>query len=179
MGISLSKLAKELGRAKSGLHKLAQRGQIPRLEDGTFDLHAVTRALQSNLDPARRRPVASGRVNGKRRERPALPRTDDEAREAVQLIRRVLEEEGVSNDGAISFDMVRTAAEILRCREREHRLQKARSEVYDREPVEELFFSSHRGIRDSWMNWPSRIGAQMAAELGVDQVVLMIILDGP
>ena len=55
-GIGLSELARRLGRAKSGLHKLASLGQIPRNTDGSFDQVAVEKAL-GNLDPARRRPV--------------------------------------------------------------------------------------------------------------------------
>ena len=62
MGISLSSLARELGRAKSGLHKLAKRGQIPQNSDGTFDIDAVKRALVANLSPLRRKPLPSERV---------------------------------------------------------------------------------------------------------------------
>lgn len=55
-GLSLNALAKATGRAKSGLHKLAKRQQVPRLSDGTFDLEAVKAALKANLDPARCKP---------------------------------------------------------------------------------------------------------------------------
>ncbi len=53
LGISLNSLARRLGRAKSGLSVLAQKGQIPRRGDGSFDPDAVAAALASNLDPAR------------------------------------------------------------------------------------------------------------------------------
>ena len=53
-GVSLSELARQLGRAKSGLHKLAKAKQIPQLDDGSFDVDAVRSALDSNLDPARK-----------------------------------------------------------------------------------------------------------------------------
>lgn len=51
--ISLSELARRLGRAKSGLHKLAANGQIPKGADGKFDEAEVRAALAANTDPAR------------------------------------------------------------------------------------------------------------------------------
>jgi hypothetical protein len=64
-GISLSELARQLGRAKSGLHKLAAKGQIPQRDDGKFDLDAVRSALASNTEETARMSAAfvSARTN--------------------------------------------------------------------------------------------------------------------
>ena len=36
------------------------------------------------------------------------------------------------------------------------------------EAVRHAFFNSHRGLRDAWLNWPSRVAPRLAAELGVE-----------
>ena len=38
-------------------------------------------------------------------------------------------------------------------------------------------FKLARAERDAWLNWPARISAQMAAELGVDPHALHVALD--
>jgi len=52
-GVSLCELARRLGRAKSGLHRLVTTGAIPRLPDGTFDVDAVRLALEQNINLAK------------------------------------------------------------------------------------------------------------------------------
>lgn len=51
--LSLRELARLLGRAPSGVHKLAAQGKIPRNADGSFDLAPVMVALKENLSPLR------------------------------------------------------------------------------------------------------------------------------
>lgn len=34
--------------------------------------------------------------------------------------------------------------------------------------AENIFFEQARSLRDAWMNWPSRVGPLLAAEIGVD-----------
>lgn len=71
--LSLSELARRLGRAKSGLHKLAAAGQIPKGADGKYDEAEVRAALAANTDPARQPgafTVVHGTENGENGERP-------------------------------------------------------------------------------------------------------------
>lgn len=55
--LTLSALARKLGRAKSGLHALEQRGQISREPDGLFRLDRVMKDLKANVEPGRAKPV--------------------------------------------------------------------------------------------------------------------------
>ncbi|GEO19432.1 hypothetical protein [Microvirga aerophila] len=60
-GISLSELARRIGRSKSLVSRWAKQGKIPRKANGRFDEAAVRQALKRNLDPARAKPLARGK----------------------------------------------------------------------------------------------------------------------
>lgn len=55
-------------------------------------------------------------------------------------------------------------------------LQKARGELVDRKATERAIFGRARAERDAWLNWPLRIGAQLADQLDVDEAALLIAL---
>ncbi len=57
-GITLSELARRIGRDKGQLSRMAKAGRIPRLPDGSFDEATVRQALKRTLDPARSKPLA-------------------------------------------------------------------------------------------------------------------------
>src|SRR5262245_16676041 len=98
-GITLSALARQLGRAKSGLSRLAAAGRIPKLANGKFDPAAVEAALH-NIEPR----VRAGSSGG---ERPP-PRTGrrKEAHEAVELVRGILEAEGATAGAVLDYTAV-------------------------------------------------------------------------
>ena len=183
-GVSLSELARQLGRAKSGLHKLAKAKQIPQLGDGTFDVEAVRKALETNLDPARkagqkpvhetvhRSPVGERTlpVNG-----PAV-RTPGDAAEAVALIAQILREEGVEADGAVDYNAARTAETILKARERHLKILQRRKELVPLVQQQKHTSDAIVAIRQIWQRMPSRHGAAMAAELGVSATDLDRVL---
>lgn len=169
-GLSLSRLAKELGRAKSGLHKLAKRRQIPQRADGSFDIDEVRAALARNIDPAKKRPAAA---KGAR----ASVRTRGDVRRAVALIGRVLAEEGVAVPDGLNYGAIRMAETILKSRERDLAMQVKSGKLVDAEAVEAAVFRLARADRDALQNWPSRVGPVLAAELGVDAAALIIVLE--
>jgi hypothetical protein len=57
-GITLSELARRIGRDRSLVSRWAKSGRIPRRSDGLFDEAAVRRVLKGSLDPARAKPLA-------------------------------------------------------------------------------------------------------------------------
>ncbi|UDL95495.1 hypothetical protein LGH83_04540 [Lichenihabitans sp. PAMC28606] len=117
--VSLSELARRLGRAKSGLHKLAAKGQIPRGADEKYDVDEVIAALKKNTDPARRSPVRD-RSQPENSTENRKPQTEnvDEAHAAIALIRRVLTEEGHEDVAVVDYNAARTAETILKARMR-------------------------------------------------------------
>jgi hypothetical protein len=180
-GYSLTALAKVLGRAKSGLHKLAAKGQIPKQENGRFNLAAVQAALKANLEPSRAKRApgvhqvvseqpASEQVNKK------LVKTPEEAAEAVSLIRGILESEGAAA-GVIDFQAARTAELILKTRERALKMEVDSGRLCDVDAVYDGVFRLSRAQRDTLQNWPSQVGAMIASELGSDIVTTIIVLE--
>ena len=140
-GVSLSELARRLGRAKSGLHKLAHRGQIPKLPDGTFNVEAVRAALDANTDPARQPGVftavheAENAANG---EQPAAlagvtAQATAEAHLARTRIHEILAAEGVTfaEGEALTFNHARTAEKIVQTWERDRAHAEAAGRMID------------------------------------------------
>jgi hypothetical protein len=91
-GISLRELFRRLGRAVSGLSRLAAAGRLPRLANGSFD-EAACRVALGGVEPGRGR-------RGKRAvlaEASADIKTRDDASRAVALVAQVLREEGADS----------------------------------------------------------------------------------
>ena len=139
--ISLSELARRLGRAKSGLHKLAANAQIPKGDDGKFDEVEVRAALAANTDPARQDEAFTGvhqSVNGERTvTTPALAAAEAqatvEAHLATTRVREILAAEGVvlSADEPLTFNHARTAEKIVQTWERDRAHAEASGRMLD------------------------------------------------
>ena len=61
------------------------------------------------------------------------------------------------------FLRARNANEVLRAQTAKLRLQKLAGDLVDRTKATGLVFELARRERDSWMNWPPRVAANMAA----------------
>ena len=162
--LSLSALARRLGRSKSGLHALSAKGLIPHLPSGKYDLDAVASALARNLDPARSR--TNARASERTNSKPKIS-TEGEAREAVALIARVLQGEGVAT-GDIDFNAARTAETILKTYERDLKIAERRKELVPLAAVKLHVEKAFIGYRQAIQRLPSRHVPEMAATLGVD-----------
>lgn len=81
------------------------------------------------------------------------------------------------NGGGTTFLQAKTANEVLKAQERRLRLQKMKNEVVDRSRATALVFRLAREERDTWVNWPARIAALMAAELGVEAHPMQKVLE--
>jgi hypothetical protein len=57
---------------------------------------------------------------------------------------------------------------VLKAQERRLRLQQMKGELVDRAKAVAQVFRLARDERDAWVNWPARVAAVIAAELGVD-----------
>jgi hypothetical protein len=83
-------------------------------------------------------------------------------------VRETLREHGEPmGAGAMTFMQARTANEVLKAQERRVRLQRLKGELVDRAKAVAQVFRLARDERDAWINWPARVAAVMAAELGV------------
>jgi hypothetical protein len=97
---------------------------------------------------------------------------------AVGAVRETLREYGEQvSAGGMTFMQARTANEVLKAQERRLRLQQMKGELVDRAKAVAQVFRLARDERDAWVNWPARVTATMAAELGVEQHQLHTALE--
>ncbi len=66
---------------------------------------------------------------------------------------------------------------MLKAQERRIRLAKLKGTLIDRDRATALVFRLARAERDAWVNWPARVAALMAAELGTETAVMQKVLE--
>jgi hypothetical protein len=153
-------LARHLGVSETAVRRAERTGRIAREPDGAWDPARVKAAWAGNTDRAQqRRPHGAAAVK-------PVPEA------ALGAVRDTLREHGApvptgAGAGAMTFMQARTANEVLKAQERRVRLQRLRGELVDRAKAVAQVFRLARDERDAWVNWPARVAAPLAAELGV------------
>ena len=75
-------------------------------------------------------------------------------------------------NGKPSFAKIKTAHELYKAQLTQLSLQEKKGQLINKDQVKAQVYKLGRQVRDSWMNWPARVSATMAAELGVDEHAL-------
>jgi hypothetical protein len=70
--------------------------------------------------------------------------------------------------GSATFVQARTANEVIKAQTNKVKLSRMKGELINRLDAAEQVFRMAREERDALLNWPARVSAEMAAELGVD-----------
>ena len=96
--------------------------------------------------------------------------------EAINAVRETTGETPLPAGGT-TFLQARTANEVLKAQTNKVRLARLKGELVDRARAIAHVFTLARAERDAWLNWPSRISAQMAARLDVDAHTLHVALE--
>ena len=160
MGISIRAYAKMRGVSHVAVLKAAKAGRIPLEPGGTIDPAKADAAWQRSTDP----------VRGKAKAKPTSPNTlRPVAEAALGSVRDTLKEQGLPAGGNVTFVQARTAHEIAKAHLARLRLQRMKGELVDRARATALVFRLAREERDSWLNWPARVAALIAADLGVEE----------
>jgi hypothetical protein len=154
MGLSIRAYARARGVSHVAVLKAAKAGRIPLEPDGTVD--------PAKADPAWERSTEPGRTKVKPEKMKPI------AEAAVGSVRETLKEQGLPASGNVTFVQARTAHEIAKAHLARLRLQRMKGELVDRARATALVFRLAREERDTWVNWPARVAALMAAELGVE-----------
>lgn len=183
MGLSRRKYAEYRGCSESAVRKAIASGRISVLDDGTIDPVAADAQWDSQTDPAKQRgahardqavetAASTARVKGATKPVP---------RSAIDAVNTTLDEAGEApaqaGEGEVSFLRARMANEVLKAQTAKVKLQKLKKELVDRARSEALVFDLARRERDAWLNWPPRVAANMAAEIGVDPHRMEVVLD--
>lgn len=180
MGLSRRAYARHRGVAENAVRKAIASGRIELEPDGTIDPVKADLAWAKRTDPAQQR----GRsAKASRTSEAQLPSRSAETIKpvpaaAVEAVRDTLREAGEPpTAGGMNYVTARTANEVIKAQERRLRLGKLKGELVDRAKATTTVFMLARRERDAWVQWPARVAALIAAELGVDAHRMETVLD--
>jgi hypothetical protein len=163
-GLSERQYAARVGLSRGAIQKAKLAGRLVLHADGSIDAAASDARRAEMTDPSKSRAKAATPA-------PAAPKPKlkpvPEA--AVSAVGDTLREQGLAAPavgGGTTFLQAKTANEVLKAQERRIRLQKLKGELVDKARAEALMFRLAREERDGWVNWPARVAALMASELG-------------
>lgn len=161
MGLSIRAYARHRGVTDTAVHKAIRAGRITPEADGTIDAATADAEWTRNSAPAR-----TGTQT--RATRVAVPETVEVAREGGATALPA---------GGASLLQARTVNEVVKAQTNKVRLARLKGELVERSHVVAHVFKLARDERDAWLNWPSRVSAQMAAALAVDPHALHLALE--
>jgi hypothetical protein len=185
MGLSRRAYAAHRGCSESAVRKALATGRIRAEPDGTIDPARADAMWDAHTDPAQQRgaharasaiETASATSAAKASLNRPVPRA---ALDAVKdTLREVGGDPAVGEPGGeVSFVRARMANEVLKAQTARVRLQKMKGELVDRARATAIVFNLARRERDAWLNWPPRVAALMAAELGVEAHRMETVLE--
>jgi len=154
MGLSIRAYARHRGVSHVAVLRAAKAGRVYLEPDGTIDPAKADISWERSTDP------------GRSKAKPEKLKPVAEA--AMGSVRETLKEQGLPASGNVTFVQARTAHEIAKAHLARLRLQRMKGELIDRARATALVFRMAREERDTWVNWPARVAALIAAELGVE-----------
>jgi hypothetical protein len=163
MGLSIRAYARRRGVSHVAVLRAAKAGRVPLEADGTIDPAKADIAWERSTDP------------GRSKAKPEKLKPVAEA--AMGSVRETLKEQGLPASGNVTFVQARTAHEIAKAHLTRLRLQRMKGELVDRARATALVFRLAREERDTWVNWPARVAALIAAELGVEAHPMQKVLE--
>ena len=148
MGVSLREYARRRGVSHVAVMKAIRAGRLTPEPDGTLDPAKADAQWDARTDPARR---------------PEPPEDESAQADETPPTEPTREER---------------AHEIAKAQRARIQVQRLRAEVVDRAQATAEVFRLARRERDAWVNWPARVAALMAAELGLDAHAMQKVLEG-
>jgi len=163
MGLSVRAYARHRGVTHVAVLKAITAGRIARDPDGTIDPARADAAWEAESDPAKR-----PKPNAKLRTANPPPAVAPQPAPAGGPF--------AATPGT-SFSQAKTMHEIAKAQRARIQVQRLKDEVIDRARALALVFRLARQERDAWINWPVRVAAQMAVELGTDPHRMQKVLE--
>jgi hypothetical protein len=159
-GMSERQYAAHAGLSRGAIQKAKAAGRLVLHADGSINATASDAKRKGATDPSKQRPTSGPSAKLKPVPDAALTAIGDTLRESGQA--------PPGTGSGTTFLQAKTAHEVLKAQERRLRLDKMKGELIDRGKATALVFKLAREERDSWVNWPARVAALIAAELAVD-----------
>jgi hypothetical protein len=167
-GMSERQYAAHAGLSRGAIQKAKATDRLVLFPDGSIDATASYAKRAATTDPSKQR------NSSPRRKLKPVPDA------ALSAVGDTLRENGLTTTttaGGTTFLQAKTANEVLKAQERRLRLQKMKEELVDRSRATALVFRLARQERDAWVNWPGRVAALMASELGVEAAAMQQVLE--
>jgi hypothetical protein len=101
---------------------------------------------------------------------------DENTDQAKQNLMTIVDQKTPAKDKN-SYTKIKTAHELYKAQLTQLALQEKKGQLIQKDMVKAQVGQLSRQVRDSWMNWPSRVSALMAAELEIEEHQLHIILE--
>lgn len=189
MGLSRRKYAEYRGVSESAVRKAIASGRITTMDDGTINPATADLEWDAQTDPAKQRgkhaQAAGKRSSASTARAQAALRPVPKA--ALDSVNDTLREAGetplagpdapAADAGEVSYAKAKMANEVIKAQTAKVRLQKMKGELVDRTRATAMVYDQARQLRDSFMGWPPRVAANMAAELGVEAHTVEAVLD--
>jgi hypothetical protein len=169
MGLSIRAYGRQRGVSHVAVLRAIKQGRVIPEPDGTVDPTKADASWELSTDPAR--------AKSKTKPKPNAAKLKPVAEAAVGSVRETLKEQGLPSGGNVTFVQARTAHEIAKAHLARLRLQRMKGELIERARATAMVFRLAREERDTWVNWPARVAALMAAELGVEAHPMQKILE--
>jgi hypothetical protein len=184
MGLSRRAYARHREVAENAVRKAIASGRIELEPDGTIDPVKADLAWTKRTDPAQQR-IQTGEAPGTSAAQGKAQRPAQSAEAvkpvptpAVEAVRDTLREAGEPpTAGGMNYVTARTVNEVIKAQERRLRLGRLKGELVDRARATTTVFMLSRRERDAWVQWPARVAALIAAEVGVDAHLMETVLD--
>lgn len=182
MGMSRRQYAAHRGVSHTAVGKAIATGRIKTEPDGTIDPEKADRQWDAQTDPSKQRGANARAMGASTAAGTRAAATKPVPRAALEAVSETLREAGADPDpaaggGEVSFLRARMANEVIKAQTAKVKLAKMKGELVDRARTTSLVFDLARRERDAWLNWPPRVAANMAAELGVDPHRMEQVLD--
>lgn len=136
--------------------------------------------MRGVTEGAVRKAISSGRITPNEDGTIDVDRADleweENTDEAKQNLMVAVDHHAPKKD-ANSYTKIKTAHELYKAQLTQLALQEKKGQLIQKEMVKAQVSQLSRQVRDSWMNWPSRVSALMGAELNIEEHQLHVILE--
>ena len=162
-GMSEREYSAYVGLSRGAIQKAKETGRLVQHADGSIDAAASDARRAAMTDPAKQR--------GKTSPAPSSPKLKPVPDTALSAVGDTLREQGLVapvTGAGTTFLQAKTANEVLKAQERKLKLAKLKGELIDRDHAVGLVVRLARQERDTWVTWPPRVAALMAAEVAAE-----------
>lgn len=177
MGVSRREYARMRGVSHTAVARAIGDKRITPEPDGTIDPAKADREWAQNTDPSKQRyeahrvPSAAPVPGESKNTLKPVPKS------AIRAVEETIGGPKQEDGGTPSFVRARLANELIKASTAKLRLAKMQGDLVDKNKATAMIFELARRERDTWLSWPSRIAANMAADFQVDPHLVQVTLE--